>query len=227
MKKLLLAFLMFGCFLNYAQVTNQRLFDTIPFIPDHGAKRIALFEKEPVSAGKIIFLGNSITEGGDWRKLTGDNSVINRGIGGDITFGVLKRLPDVIQRKPSKLFILIGINDIGKDIPDAVIADNVRKIIERVKSESPKTLIYIQSILPLNPYVEGFPQHYDKENHVVHTNELLREVVHATKTRFVNLYPLFLDKQQRLDKKFTADGLHLSSIAYEVWVKFLKDTGCL
>jgi len=61
-----------------------------------------------------------------------DSTVINRGIGGDITFDVLQRLDDVIKRKPSKLFILIGINDIGKDIPDAVIADNYRKIITRV-----------------------------------------------------------------------------------------------
>src|SRR5688572_12322326 len=82
--------------------TNQRIFDTIPFIPDHTRERVALFEKEPVVTGKIIFLGNSITEMGKWAALTGDNSVINRGIGGDITYGILRRLDDVIKRKPSK-----------------------------------------------------------------------------------------------------------------------------
>src|SRR5690349_16498569 len=101
---------------GYSQITTKRLNDTISYIPDHYAKRIAIFEKEPVVTGKIIFLGNSITEGGQWTKLTGDASVINRGISGDITYGVLKRLPDIIKRKPSKLFILIGINDIAKDI---------------------------------------------------------------------------------------------------------------
>jgi lysophospholipase L1-like esterase len=209
------------------KVTNQNLFDTIPFMVDHYAKRTAQFDKEPIVIGKIVFLGNSITEGGPWGELIGDNTVINRGIGGDITFTVLKRLDDVIKRKPAKVFILIGINDIGKDIPDAVIADNCRKIVQRIKAGSPQTTIFLQSILPLNPSYLNFPQHYDKENHVIHTNMLLRQVAESTQCRFVNLYPLFLDDQQRLDKKFTGDGLHLNRAAYEVWVNFLKQTGCL
>jgi lysophospholipase L1-like esterase len=138
-----------------------------------------------------------------------------------------KRLNDIIKRKPSKVFILIGINDIGKDIPDAVIADNCRKIIKQLQTGSPQATIYLQSILPVNAFYPNFPQHYDKENHVVHTNILLREVAEATQCRFVNLYPLLLDEQQRLDKKYTVDGLHLNRKAYELWVNFLKQTGCL
>src|SRR5689334_13421403 len=109
---------------SFAQpkVTNQRLFDTVGFIPEYYPQRVAAFEKEPVVPGRIIFLGNSITQLGDWKKLLNDTTVINRGIAGDITFGVLKRLDDVIRRHPSKIFLLIGINDIGRDIPDAVIA---------------------------------------------------------------------------------------------------------
>ena len=213
--------------IGYSQITTKRLNDTISYIPEHYAKRIAIFEKEPVVTGKTIFLGNSITEGGQWAKLTGDASVVNRGISGDITYGVLKRLPDVIKRKPSKLFILIGINDIAKDLPDEVIADNIRKIIARVKAESPDTKIFLQSILPLNPTIPGFPQHYDKENHVLHTNELLREVARLTEVKFVNIFPIFLDEQQRLHKQFTYDGLHLNEKAYETWTNFLKESGCL
>ena len=207
--------------------THQHLFDTIPFMPDHYASRVAQFEKEPVTTGKIMFLGNSITEGGPWAELTGDKTVINRGIGGDITYSVLKRLDDVIVRKPSKLFILIGINDIGKDIPDAVIAANCRKMIGKLLTGSPQTKIYLQSILPLNPDIHGFPQHYDKEEHVIHTNELLRQVATSSGVIFVNLYPLFLNEQHRLDKKFTADGLHLNHSAYERWVTCLKELGHL
>ena len=123
-----------------SQITNQNLFDTLPFLPDHYAKKVAQFTKDPIVTDKIIFLGNSITEGGDWGDLIGDHTLVTRGIGGDITFGVLKRLDDIMIRRPSKLFILIGINDIGKDIPDAVITDNWRKIIERVKSGSPENV---------------------------------------------------------------------------------------
>jgi lysophospholipase L1-like esterase len=210
-----------------AQVTNQNLFDTIPFLPEHYRERVALFNREPVETGPIVFLGNSITEGGDWKKLTGEAKVINRGIGGDITFGVLQRLDDITRREPFKLFILIGINDIGKDIPDEVIADNCRKIIEKVKAESPSTRLYLQSILPVNPGIKRFPQHYDKENHIVRVNELLKKVALAARVNFVNLYPLFLDDQQRLDKRFTGDGLHINEEGYKIWIKFLKETGCL
>lgn len=210
-------------------VTNQRLFDTIPFLPDFWPKRVALFESEPVEKGHIIFLGNSITQMGDWKKLLGDSSAINRGIGGDITFGVLKRLDDVIRRQPSKLFLLIGINDIGKDIPDAVIADNVKKIIRRVQAGSPHTRIYLQNIMPVNPTVQGFPQHYDKNAHVVSTNRLLAAVARETKVPLVDLYHLFVNGQGLLDKKYTADGLHLTSTGggYEKWIALLKHKGYL
>lgn len=206
-------------------VTNQRLFDTIPFLPEHYARRVALFEREPVVTGKVIFLGNSITEGGQWKKLLNDESVINRGIGGDITFGVLKRLDEIVKRKPSKLFILIGINDIGKDIPVAVIADNCKKIIQQIRSKSPSTKICLQSILPLNPDVPGFPQHYDKQAYVLLANELLKNVAISMEITFIDLFPLFLDDQRRLDAQYTNDGLHLNARGYDVWAKYLLEKG--
>jgi lysophospholipase L1-like esterase len=206
-----------------AQVTNQNLYDTIPNLPEHYLKRSAEFVKEPVVTGKVMFLGNSITEGGNWAELTGDKTVINRGIGGDVTFGVIKRLDDVIIRKPSKLFILIGINDISKDFPDEVIADNYRKIIQELKSKTPDTKIFVQSILPLNPQYPKFPQHYDKANHVIRVNQLLYALAIAENVSFINLYPVFLDNQQRMDARYTTDGLHLNREGYKVWMRFLKD----
>jgi len=211
------------------KVTNQRLFDTVGFIPEYYPQRVAIFEKEPIVPGRTIFLGNSITQLGDWKKLLNDSTVINRGIGGDITFGVLKRLDDVTRRQPSKLFLLIGINDIGKDIPDAVIADNIRKIIERVQAESPSTKIYVQSILPVNPDVPNFPQHYDKQEHVLNTNQLIKKVVENAHCTYVNIHDLFTDKEGRLEAKYTIDGLHLtpSGGGYEKWVAYLRKQGYL
>ena len=211
------------------KVTNQRLSDTIGFIPEYYPQRVAIFEKEPVVPGRIIFLGNSITQIGDWKKLLNDSTVFNRGIAGDITFGVLKRLEDVIRRQPSKLFLLIGINDIGKDIPDAVIADNIRKIIGRVQAESPSTKIYVQSILPVNPDVPNFPQHYDKQEHVLNTNKLIKKVAEDMHCTYVNIHDLFTDNHGRLDAKYTADGLHLTpaSGGYEKWVAYLHKQGYL
>jgi len=216
---LLLPLLDFG----QTPVTNQRIFDTIPFIPEHYPQRIAQFEKEPVVSGRIIFLGNSITEMGRWGQLIGDSTVVNRGIGGDITFGVLKRMDDIIQRKPSKLFLLIGINDVGKDIPDAVIADNIRKMIKRVQNESHSTIIYLESILPVNPDMKGFPQHYDKNQHVISTNILLKKLASETNIIFIDTHSLFADGEGKLKKEYTIEGLHINQKGYEAWVRFLRD----
>ena len=170
----------------------------------------------------MIVLGNSITQGGDWARLTGDSTVINRGIGADITFGLRARLADVTRRKPSKLFVLIGINDVSKDIPDAVIAAQYRALIDSVKSQSPQTRIFVQSILPLNPTVKNFPQHYDKQERVVAVNRLIRQMARATGGTYIDLWPIFVDAHGRLDASLTGDGLHLNARGYERWVRFLK-----
>jgi lysophospholipase L1-like esterase len=207
--------------------TTQRLTDTLPVLPDVYASRLAQFEREPVVTGRVVLLGNSITQGGDWPRLLADSTVVNRGIGGDVTFGVRARLDDVIRRRPSKLFLLIGINDVSKDVPEPVIAANVRAIVEAVKAGSPETAVYVQSVLPLNPTVPGFPQHYDKGDHVVRLNRLLRGVAASAHARFVDLYPLFLDAHGRLDARFTRDGLHLNEAGYARWVAHLKKIGAL
>jgi lysophospholipase L1-like esterase len=214
--------------LSAAQLpTNQRLYDTVTSMPEVRSSRLATFEAEPVVTGRVIFFGNSITQGGDWAKLTGDSTVINRGIGADVTFGLRTRLDDVTRRKPSKLFILIGINDISKDVPDAVIAAEYRMLIDSVRARSPQTKIFVQSILPLNPTVKNFPQHYDKQPRVVAVNRLLRQLAHETNATYVDLWPIFIDRQNHLDASLTGDGLHLNQLGYRRWVAFLKRKGLL
>src|SRR6201995_6012855 len=201
--KYLFFVLLFPLAVQAQTVTNQRIYDTIPFIPEHTPQRLAVFAKEPIVTGRVIFLGNSITEMGDWKKATGDTTVINRGIGGDITYGVLKRLKDVTDRKPSKLFILLGINDIGKDIPDAVIADNYLKIVKEIHAKCPGTKIYVQSVLPVNSTLPRFPQHYDKEEHVLSVNKLLKANASVGDYTFVDIFHLFVDANQRLESRYT------------------------
>lgn len=202
--------------------TNQRLYDTVTTMPDLHASRVAKFAAEPVVPGRVIFFGNSITQGGDWAKLTGDSTVINRGIGAALVSSLLGRVADVTRRKPSKLFILIGINDISKDIPDAVIAAEYRALVDSVRRQSLTTKVYVQSILPLNPTVKNFPQHYDKQEHVVAVNRLLRRVARETGATYVDLWPIVIDTNGHLDARLTGDGLHLNRQGYERWVAHLK-----
>jgi len=210
----------FAAFISEA----QRTYDTISYVPDYYAKRVALFKKEPIVGNKIIFLGNSITQFGNWKKLLKDSSVVNRGIAGDITFGVLKRLDDVIVRKPSKLFIKIGINDISKNIPDKVIVENILLIVKKVKMNSPATRIFVQSILPTNNAAKAeYPDAVGKNDHVVAINDQLMKLAKKNSYTYIDLYVLFKDKDGNLDPRYAVDGLHLNDLAYQRWIELLKD----
>ena len=225
--KYLLIFLLLPFAVQAQTVTNQNVSDTTPFIPQHTPLRLEQFKKEPIVTGRIIFLGNSITEMGNWKKELNDTTVVNRGIGGDITYGVLKRLKDITDRQPTKLFILLGINDIGKDIPDVVIADNYLKIMKEIHTKCPQTKVYVQSILPVNSTLPHFPQHYDKQEHILAVNKLLKANAQTGNYTFVDIAHLFVDADQRLDSRLTYEGLHLKPEAYPIWVAYLKKQGYL
>jgi lysophospholipase L1-like esterase len=225
--KYLFILLLFPLATQAQTVTNQNLFDTIPFIPEHTPQRLALFAKEPIVPGRIIFLGNSITEMGDWKKVLNDSTVINRGIGGDITYGVLKHLKDITDRNPSKVFILLGINDIGKDIPDVVIVDNYLKIVREIHDKCPKTMIYVQSVLPVNPGLPQFPRHYHKHEHILALNKLLASHAKEGNYKYIDIFQLFADGNGLLGSQYTYDGIHLRQSAYPIWVDHLKELGYL
>jgi lysophospholipase L1-like esterase len=202
-------------------INNQRLTDTVAFIPEHTVQRLAQFAKESIVTGKVIFLGNSITEMGNWKKATGDTTVINKGIAGDVTYGILKRIKDITDRQPSKVFLLIGINDIGKDIPDAVIANNELKIVAAIHAQCPQTTVYVQSVLPVNPTMKNFPQHYDKEEHVLALNKLLRADAVGGNYTYVDIFHLFVDANGLLKSEYSYEGLHLKPPAYIIWAGYL------
>ena len=118
--------------------------------PANWKLKVEQFKSYEHASTDIMFVGNSITAGTDWMELLGRPDVRNRGISSDISFGVLDRLDEVIMGKPAKVFILIGINDISRNIPDSFIVKNYQRIIEKIKTASPSTKIYFQTLLPVN-----------------------------------------------------------------------------
>ena len=191
------------------------------FRPNNWELKVGEFKSFPNSTKDIIFLGNSITAGIDWMELLGRTDVRNRGISGDITFGVLERLNEVTEGRPSKVFILIGINDISRNIPDSFILNNYQKIIERIKKESPSTKIFFQTLLPVNNEFTQFKNHYNKDEHILHVNDELKKLAEKEKIGLIDLYPHFLNSDKNLDKKYTIDGLHLNAEGYKVWKDIL------
>jgi lysophospholipase L1-like esterase len=220
MKRLILIAL---SFVSIDLLAQSKTYDTLPNLPDHYLKRVALFEKEPVVKKKIMMVGNSITDGGDWKKLLSDSTVINRGISGDVTFGVLNRMEDIVKRKPSKIFLLIGINDLSRNTPDEVILENLFTIISQIKSGSPKTKIFVQSILPTNESFKNFPPAFrGKGSHIITINTQLKRGVKKGKYKFIDLYTKFSDKEGTMDANYSTDGLHLNALGYQHWISILR-----
>lgn len=190
--------------------------------PASFTNKVQLFKSYPLVKNSIVMLGNSITAGVDWAELTGKKNIINRGISGDISFGVLERLDEVTERKPRKVFILIGINDVSRNIPDSLIAANYRKIIDRFHSESPRTKIYLQTLLPVNNEFTQFKNHYNKDEHISFLNSQIKRLGGLKNVTIIDLHPHFLDDEGRLRKEYTMDGLHLNGAGYKQWLNVLK-----
>lgn len=213
-----------GWKMNVLHVTvRQPRYDTIRYLRDHYAERVKTFAAEPMATERVVFLGNSITEFGDWKKLTGDPTALNRGIAADNSFGVLDRLQEVIARRPRKLFLEIGINDIAQDIPAGVIAQNIYSIVERVKKESPNTSVYVMSILPTNNDVQKeYPELYGKNGVTQQLNYELRFNAAEKGFGFIDLYRRVVDRDGNLDRRYARpDGLHLNEAGYKVWMKLM------
>ena len=185
-------------------------------------QKVSLFRLLPDTKGEIIFLGNSITDIGEWAEIWQNPKVKNRGISGDNTFGVLARLDEVIASKPEKVFLMIGINDIARNTPDSVIVGNIIKIIETIQAASPKTKLIVQSILPTNDAFTEFKRHQHKDAHIRVVNTALRNYSQQHQLIFVDLYPLFLDASGKLDERYTNDGLHINGAGYMLWRDTLR-----
>ena len=134
-------------------------------------KRCSDFNESPIGVDKIVFLGDSITEAGeDWNKYFNTQNIVNRGISGDTTEGVLARLSEICYYKPIAVFLLIGINDIfNTDSPNRdkitpkYVGDNIIHIADTVLEHS-STNFFIQTTLPINNKVyfdekDWFPNH--------------------------------------------------------------------
>nr|WP_314472486.1 SGNH/GDSL hydrolase family protein [uncultured Capnocytophaga sp.] len=185
-------------------------------------QRASLFSKLTITPKDIVFIGNSITNGAEWNELFPRKRVKNRGISGDTSEGVYDRLDPVVKGKPTKIFILIGINDISRGIEVETIVQNMKRIVEKIQNESPKTKIYIQSILPVNPDFGMFKTHMKPEL-IKEINQQYQNIAKEYKVNYINLYPHFLEEEtDRMNEKYTNDGLHLLGEGYLLWSEIIK-----
>lgn len=190
--------------------------------PTYYRQRVSLFRTLPVKTGQVVFLGNSITDGAEWNELfDNDPNIINRGISGDITAGVLNRLDEVVVRKPSKIFLLIGTNDLADGIKIDSVEKNIFLIAEIIHAQTPLTKLYIQSITPVNSYYHMFGTHTTNGAVISQINANLKSSAAKYNYTFLNIHDLFTDKEDKFNTELTNDGLHLKGDAYEIWKHFI------
>lgn len=184
----------------------------------HYIARLSIFNSIPNSSRSVVMLGNSLNNNCWWDELLGvsHSQVINRGISGDVTSGILDRLYDVIDENPSKVFILTGINDFIEDpsTPAIQVWENYKKIINTLHNSLPNTEIFIQSTLPLNPVSPFYEGRNEKAEEL---NLLLKGGAATLGYEFIDIASLLKDSDGNLDKKYTADGIHLLPEAYIKW----------
>ena len=215
------------CFFGFTvKLFSQPTYDTAFYTSYYGQK-LTLFKLSPKTKNAIIFLGDSITDIGEWSEIFKNINVKNRGVSSDNTFGVLARLDEIVSSKPAKVFIMIGINDISKSTPDSVIISNYKKIITTIKTASPHTKIIVQSILPTSNNFPEFIRHQNKTEHILFINKELEKYCTENKLLYVDLYNSFLDDEKKLDKKYTNDGLHINGFGYLKWQEILVGKGLM
>ena len=180
-----------------------------------------------LSKGQIVFLGDSITDLCPLDDYYSDLPLAsyNRGIGGDTTKGVLNRLKiSAYDLAPSKIVLLIGINDLlggGRDVDST--AKDYAEIIDELQENLPNTEIYCISIIPINSTLEqaGFNV-YECRAKIVSLNEKIVGISQEKGTTYVNIYDSLLDENGLLNPQYTDDGLHLNANGFVVWSGILK-----
>ncbi len=188
----------------------------------HWLQRSSHFRLLPNVRGEIIFLGDSLTEGCNWGEMLQNPKILNRGIGGDVSQGILDRLDEVTESSPALIFLMIGINDLARGIPAEDILANVKRFISKVRQNSPDTEIYLESLLPVNPDFGNFPDHTDKGSAIIRFNQVLKRLAKDYRCQFVDLHELFVGRDNKLDPKYSHDGLHLNGAGYAVWKQSVK-----
>jgi hypothetical protein len=179
------------------------------FIEPAQARRISAFETFPIVPGDIVFLGDSITEGGAWDEMFVGRPVRNRGIGGDTSAGVLARTDAIARGKPAKVFLMIGTNDLFVGASPEEIAANVAAILARIARESAGTQLYLQSVLPR-------AASYRAELEML--NARLEAVAGEQNATWIDLYPTFLDPSTgAIRSTLSNDELHLLGPGYALW----------
>jgi lysophospholipase L1-like esterase len=173
------------------------------------------FAAVPQTAGRVVFLGDSITEWTAWEDWFPELRTANRGIGGQTIGDVLARL-DTALVAPRAVSLLIGTNDLhglgrSSDIDD--IAGQMDELVRRIRQLAPSAPLLITSILPRTKIFR---------DRIVELNRSYQRIAAEAGSTYIDAWSMMVGPNGAIRPEFTADGLHLSIAGYAAWVGLLR-----
>lgn len=169
----------------------------------------------------ILFLGDSMMAYAPLKKMN-LNHLINQGIPGDTTIGVLKRLSYVYKAKPKFVFLHIGSNDLVlTNLSKNEIIDNIQKIILELKDNG--IIVYLLSITPILSNHQKTNRTYVKNRSNEEINDLNEELRSLCgTTQYIDVNKALKDDQNQLHEHYTTDGVHLNQAGYDIFFQIIQ-----
>ena len=185
-------------------------------VSDYYRHRASLLRSLPSTEGKIVMLGNSLNNNAPWAELIPLDYVLNRGISGDVIDGVCQRLDELENDNPVKIFLMTGTNDLinEPDIAAVKVWERYEHLLREIRRMYPGTILYVQSILPLNPKTKFYEGFNEKAAEI---NKLLSAGMDRYDYFYLDIAEKLSDANGDLDARYTTDGIHLSATGYFVW----------
>lgn len=162
-----------------------------------------------------VFLGDSITEQYDLKKHFKQQNIINSGHSGNIAKDIVNNMQKrVYDYNPSHVFLLIGANDVLRDIPQNEIIDNIKTIIKGLQKNRPLASLHVESIYPTG--------NKEKNEVIIKINKEIEKFCKEENIYYIDIYKDLVDKDNILDKKYSEDGLHINDDGYRIITKRLN-----
>jgi lysophospholipase L1-like esterase len=171
--------------------------------------------------GAVVFVGDSLT--GNWKALAKafpNLKVANRGIGGDVSRGVLFRFSeDVLDLKPRALVLLIGTNDLSSHGNPADAEANIAAILAQAQEQNPALPIVLCQIPPRDSAVAPM-----KPGAFADLNARIAKLGAGKQNLIVlDLFNPLADSDGKPRAEFfAADHLHLAEPGYQKWAEVLR-----
>jgi lysophospholipase L1-like esterase len=181
--------------------------------------------KENAGQAKLIFVGDSITQGWEgngkavWAKYYAPRHGLNLGIGSDHTQHVLWRLDhgNLDGLKPKVAILLIGVNNIpdDKNSPFQVL-EGVTAVVTKLREKLPETKVLVLGIFPFR---EDFCAQRGK---ALQVNQALHKLDDGQRIRFLDIGHLFIQPDGKISRDMMRDFLHLSPTGYRLWAEAIE-----